>query len=467
MFKQKKEQNVDNDKQLMLNAMEQIISGDFSKIDTSMFQDPSYGEKINQVIDTFFRANNNFVMRLNGAMESIGDSAIIKSMLDQVHAQNASMSAMNESSRNLQESFGQISEEAKNIRETAQNTIDISQKSIVHINDTIQAVAVSVEEINSINDKVQYFHDRIMEISHIIDMIKKISNQSSMLALNASIEAARAGEAGRGFAVVAGQMTGLSKNTSQSAETIVQYVEELQNSINELMNLVDKTTVHLKDGNEMMKQSVADFNTMNEQMDLINDSISNIYDSVRTQSEVTNQFVKSMEDIADSHTKLGDDCMDTGRHMYKISRNIDTARQDMARGFANLTTQDWLDVFKVDHLIYTWRLYNNLAHFEHLKITQLNNPKGCKWGKWAAAQTDPRITGSNEFKEVCRCHENIHKYGCDSWYAAEDDDTEKALQCFEKALENYNAFSKAMDKFKNYMRTIGYKEETEIIIFSP
>ena len=467
MFKQKKEQNVDNDKQLMLNAMEQIISGDFSKIDTSMFQDPSYGEKINQVIDTFFRANNNFVMRLNGAMESIGDSAIIKSMLDQVHAQNASMSAMNESSRNLQESFGQISEEAKNIRETAQNTIDISQKSIVHINDTIQAVAVSVEEINSINDKVQYFHDRIMEISHIIDMIKKISNQSSMLALNASIEAARAGEAGRGFAVVAGQMTGLSKNTSQSAETIVQYVEELQNSINELMNLVDKTTVHLKDGNEMMKQSVADFNTMNEQMDLINDSISNIYDSVRTQSEVTNQFVKSMEDIADSHTKLGDDCMDTGRHMYKISRNIDTARQDMARGFANLATQDWLDVFKVDHLIFTWRLYNNLAHFEHLKITQLNNPKGCKWGKWAAAQTDPRITGSNEFKEVCRCHENIHKYGCDSWYAAEDDDTEKALQCFEKALENYNAFSKAMDKFKNYMRTIGYKEETKIIIFSP
>lgn len=298
-------------------------------------------------------------------------------------------------------------------------------------------------------------------------MIKKISNQSSMLALNASIEAARAGEAGRGFAVVAGQMTGLSKNTSQSAETIVQYVEELQNSINELMNLVDKTTVHLKDGNEMMKQSVADFNTMNEQMDLINDSISNIYDSVRTQSEVTNQFVKSMEDIADSHTKLGDDCMDTGRHMYKISRNIDTARQDMARGFANLTTQDWLDVFKVDHLIYTWRLYNNLAHFEHLKITQLNNPKGCKWGKWAAAQTDPRITGSNEFKEVCRCHENIHKYGCDSWYAAEDDDTERALQCFEKALENYNAFSKAMDKFKNYMRTIGYKEETKIIIFSP
>ena len=153
--------------------------------------------------------------------------------------------------------------------------------------------------------------------------------------------------------------------------------------------------------------------------------------------------------------------------MYRISRFIDTARSDMARGFAKITTQDWLRVFQVDHFIFTWRLYNNLSHFEHLKITQLNNPKGCKLGKWIGAQTDPQILNNQHFKDVVRYHEDIHKYGCDSWYAAEDGDTALAVSNFSKALESYNNFSDSMDKFKKFMASIGHTASTKITVISP
>ncbi len=467
MFNKKNTTQADNDKQLMMQAMENIINGSFTPIDTSSFTDKSYAEKLNQVIYTFLNANNNFVMRLNESMLSIGDSATIKKMLDQVNAQNVSIQSMNDSSRNLQESLSKISDEANHIKETTENAVKVSQTSIEHVTETINAVADSAAEVNSINDKAQFFHDKITEISSIIGMIKKISSQSSMLALNASIEAARAGESGKGFAVVANQMTELSKNTSQSAETIVTYVAELRSSIEELIHLVDSTTTHLNENNEMMQRSVTDFNTMTAQMDLINDSISSIYNSVNTQSEVTDLFVKSMEDIADSYATLGEDCTNTGKHMYKISRYIDTARSDMARGFSNLSTQDWLHVFMVDHLIFTWRLYNNLAHFEHLKITQLNNPKGCKFGKWANSQTDTRITENPIFKDLVKYHDNIHTYGCDSWYAAEDNNTALALENFSKALENYNNFSATMEKFQKYMRSLGFTDVTNVVVFSP
>lgn len=467
MFGRKNVTSADNDKQLMMQAMENIINGSFAPIDTSSFTDKAYAEKLNQVLDTFLKANNNFVMRLNESMTAIGDSTIVKKMLDQVSAQNESIQSMNDSSRNLQESLSKISDEAEHIRETTTNTVKITQASIEHMNETIKAVEGSVEEVNSINDKAQFFHNKIMEISSIIDMIKKISSQSSMLALNASIEAARAGEAGKGFAVVASQMTELSKSTSNSAETIVEYVSELRSSIDELVSLVGSTTAHLNEGNEMMQQSVKDFNNMAEQMDFINDSINNIYGSVHTQSEITELFVKSVDDIADSYASLGEDCMNTGKHMFKISRFIDTARSDMARGFSKLTTQDWLHVFQIDHLIFTWRIYNNLAHFEHLKIEQLNNPKGCKLGKWIAAQTDTRITGSQEFRDVITYHEDIHKYGCNSWYAAEENNTALALENFSKTLESYRQFNSAIDRLKKFMRGIGYTEATDIVVFSP
>ena len=467
MFNKKKNALVDNDKQLMIQAMENIINGSFTPVDTTSFSDPAYAEKLNQVIYTFLNANNNFVMRLNESMMAIGDSSIIKEMLDQVDAQNVSIQNMNDSSRNLQESLTKISDEASHIKETTLNTVKISQTSAEHMKEVITAIEGSVEEVSSINDKAQFFHDKVMEISSIIDMIKKISNQSSMLALNASIEAARAGETGKGFAVVANQMTDLSKSTSQSAETIVNYVAELRDNIGELISLVNNTTAHLGNNNAMLRRSEEDFNSMSEQMDLINDSINNIYTSVNVQSEVTDLFVKSMEDIADSYAMLGEDCLNTGKHMYRISRFIDTARSDMARGFAKITTQDWLRVFQVDHLIFTWRLYNNLSHFEHLKITQLNNPKGCKLGKWINEQTDPQILNNQHFKDVVRYHEDIHKYGCDSWYAAEDGDTALAVSNFSKALESYNNFSNSMDKFKKFMASIGHTASTKITVISP
>ena len=76
-----------------------------------------------------------------------------------------------------------------------------------------------------------------------------MTNQSNLLALNASIEAARAGEAGKGFAVVADQVRLLSSNTAESAEDIVKYVTELKENIDELALAMDETTVSLAEGN--------------------------------------------------------------------------------------------------------------------------------------------------------------------------------------------------------------------------
>lgn len=455
----------DHDAQLLLDSIDNIISGGFDDINPSDFDSSVIGGKLNSMLFSMKQINNPVVMRLNETMSIIGDNSLMKDTFEQVESQTMSIKHMENASLNLEDSIDNISSAMGNIRDNTHNIIEVSQNITNDMNDSITAVNQSSKRIEVINNRVQNFKGKIGKIEEIVDLVKKVANQSNLLALNASIEAARAGEAGKGFAVVADQVRLLSSNTAESAEDIVKYVTELKENIDELALAMDETTVSLAEGNSKVEKSIVSMQQMNNQMISIREGVDSVFNDIDTQTKVTRSFSKQIENISQSYNTLSNDCLQTGRRVFKIGRYLDKTRSDLVRGCSKITEQDWVRVFEVDHFVLTWRVYNNIVGFEHLQKKQVDDPGRCKLGKWLKQVSDERLIHSKEYISLAKSHEDLHRYATLSWQANEDGDHSKAISYFDDTYRSYQEFDEALHRFQSKMHSLGYNDITQIVKF--
>ena len=455
----------DHDAQLLLDSIDNIISGGFDDINPADFDSSVIGGKLNSMLFSMKQINNPVVMRLNETMSIIGDNSLMKDTFEQVESQTMSIKHMQNASLNLEDSIDNISSAMGNIRDNTHNIIEVSQNITNDMNDSITAVNQSSNRIEVINNRVQNFKGKIGKIEEIVDLVKKVANQSNLLALNASIEAARAGEAGKGFAVVADQVRLLSSNTAESAEDIVKYVSELKENIDELALAMDETTVSLAEGNSKVEKSIVSMQQMNNQMISIREGVDSVFNDIDTQTKVTRSFSKQIENISQSYNTLSNDCLQTGRRVFKIGRYLDKTRSDLVRGCSKITEQDWVRVFEVDHFVLTWRVYNNIVGFEHLQKKQVDDPGRCKLGKWLKQVSDERLIHSKEYISLSKSHEDLHKYATLSWQANEDGDHSKAISYFDDTYRSYQEFDEALHRFQSKMHSLGYNDITQIVKF--
>ena len=157
------------------------------------------------------------------------------------------------------------------------------------------------------------------KINELTDSIMNISDQTSLLALNASIEAARAGEAGKGFAVVAGEIGSLANQTSETVSNINEIVNEVTAAVKKMSDCLAETNSFLAENvltdyeqftqvsDQYREDADAFKNSMlqiKNGMEELNANIDEVADSVNGISNTIEDMANGVTDIAGKTTDI-------------------------------------------------------------------------------------------------------------------------------------------------------------------
>ena len=148
------------------------------------------------------------------------------------------------------------------------------------------------------SDSIKNLEQSSKEISKIVDVISSISNDTNLLALNASIEAARAGESGRGFAVVAEEVKKLAQQSNEYTEKIYNLINQVQLGVSETVEEISKISKIVLDQESYLSETDERFNKIHHSLSNIVSNINNVWDQSQTLNKTCGQAVQEITNIS-------------------------------------------------------------------------------------------------------------------------------------------------------------------------
>lgn len=222
-----------------------------------------------------------------------------------------------------------INEIAANAASAAQSAskLEVStqegRQTVIESRDAIMQLESDLVQVSHV---VEQLAGTTQDIGSILDVIRGISDQTNLLALNAAIEAARAGEHGRGFAVVADEVRQLASRTSESTDEIQKMIDQLQTDAQHAVTAMEASHAVTARGVQSadtatdvlagIALSITDISDMNTQVATATEEQSTVVYTI-------NQNIEEINGINELTTATAQELADSSQQLNVLSQRLD------------------------------------------------------------------------------------------------------------------------------------------------
>lgn len=286
--------------------------------------------------------------------DHLGEMVEVLENHSEMNSQTASalsdlMRCNQESARQIDHNVGGINENVQEINGQTQKGVEAVSK-VIHNAEVMKtstevASRKTTQMYQTLKEESQAIMERSKEIDRINELttgIVAITDQTELLALNASIEAARAGEQGKGFAVVAGEISNLAQQSNGLASSIMDTTEHIRSVTQDALLCMEKTVEFLqgtiiKDYENFLETSRVYLEDSKE----IENNMAKISASVDLLHSMTEEIKGGVDEISESindSTRGISDVEDQSRHLlemvtkvYKLADQTKASSDDLSQ----------------------------------------------------------------------------------------------------------------------------------------
>ncbi|HEX8592370.1 MAG TPA: methyl-accepting chemotaxis protein [Pseudomonas sp.] len=311
-----------------LNAADRIAKGDLSK-DMQVVRRDEMGQ-LQQSIQAMTLSLRDLIGGIADGVTQIASAAEqlsavteqtnvgINNQKDETDQVATAMNQMAASVQEVARNAQQASEAAVHADHQAREGDQVVGQAIGQIEELAQEVANSTQAMNVLKLESD-------KIGGVLDVIKSVSQQTNLLALNAAIEAARAGEAGRGFAVVADEVRSLAQRTQESTEEIEELIAALQNGTQQVATVLDNSRSLTDNSVQLSRRAGTALEQITRTVSNIQDMNRQIATASEEQSAVAEQInrnVLSVRDVSEQTAAASDETAASSVELARLGTHL-------------------------------------------------------------------------------------------------------------------------------------------------
>lgn len=177
----------------------------------------------------------------------------------------------------------------------ANQVVQAGDESITHTVIGMQAIQVAVEQAK---EKVEQLQSASQQISKVVMLVKNFTDQTNVLALNASVEAARAGVEGEGFAVVAKEVRSLAQQSAEATQQIRNLVAQIQQQIREVAVAIQTGANEVIVGAQLATQTQQELNQITTVTHQISVLMEDIAQTSSAQAQTSASLSQAIQEVA-------------------------------------------------------------------------------------------------------------------------------------------------------------------------